>query len=110
MTCGASFGVSFLAGLPCTIGIGIVAGLAIGFAIGIISSYILADDNYDYHFQSWKFFLIVMGCSIVSGIAGGVLGSLAGKLFKCCNSAEAEAPLEGAAHLAEALPGPRIVA
>lgn len=110
MTCGASFGVSFLAGLPCTIGMGIVAGLAIGFAIGLISSYILADDNYDYHFQSWKFFLIVMGCSIVSGIAGGVLGSLAGNLFKCCNSAEAEAPLEGAAHLAEALPGPRIVA
>lgn len=47
---------------------------------------------------------------IGSGIAGGVLGSLAGKLFKCCNSAEAEAPLEGAAHLAEAVPVPRIVA
>ncbi len=72
---GVSFVAGFVAGvLTANPIVGAAVGAAVGVAVGSAGSAYIIANHYDVNFDRLKTALIVVGGSVVAGVAGGVLG------------------------------------
>ena len=57
---------------------GVAAGVAAGGAMGTYTAYYMISNNYDPELKVWKVYTIVIGISVIAGVAGGVMGGYVG--------------------------------